>query len=161
MSQVAPTPDLINCDSICINGHAVTQVWCVDGNVKSHIPMVNVNGVSAMPIHFKACRTSRSLKNSASPKWLIDLVNEGVPKVHIDKALQPILKHIKLDLARLRGKRSTKLKIRGDNGDLLPPQVSVVWLPVCDFDVLSTLGAKGVIRFVATRTSMCPLALYM
>jgi hypothetical protein len=123
--------------------------------------MVNVNGVSAIPIYFVASQRNKSHRNSASPKWLIDLVNEGVPKFHIDIALQSILKHIKLDLARLRGKRRTKLKMVGDNGDLLPSQVSVAWLPGCDFDVLSSLGAKGVIRFVATRTSMCPLALYM
>ena len=73
--------------------------------------------------------------------------------------LQHILKHIKLELVKLRGKRKPLLKLIGASGDLLPSQVSVASVSGRDFDVLSSLGAKGVVRFLATRTSMCALAL--
>ena len=151
MSEAAGTLDLGDIKCISINGHEVCQVWCV-ANAKtdsSHIPVQKIEGCSI--IHLAPSR-----KFSL---WLFALVNEVVPKARVESAIKSIARELKHGMVKLRGKHKRMTRIIDEKGDFLPVQVTITLASGAELDVLSRLGAHGVVRLIATRTSMCALAL--
>jgi hypothetical protein len=130
-----------------INRHEMKHVWMVDS--KFVVPTTKHDRISTFDVHGK---TSKNVQE----KWLMQLCKDvdGDNANDTDafsEALTQILDEIKKGLVKLRGKRKRMTRIIDTTGDVISSQVTIDLSSGCSFEVLSSFGAHGCIRFVASR----------